>query len=50
MVERQARDLEVQGSNCGPSSNFSLELKKKIETKIQYNRTVKKALRLIVNL
>ena len=25
--ERQARDLEVRGSNPGPSSNFSLEFK-----------------------
>ena len=27
MVERQARDLEVRGSNPGPGSNFSLESK-----------------------
>ena len=26
VVERQARDLEVRGSNPGPGSNFSLEL------------------------
>ena len=26
MVERQARDLELRGSNPGPGSNFSLEL------------------------
>ena len=25
MLERQARDLEVQGLNLGPGSNFSLE-------------------------
>ena len=25
MVERQARDLEIRGSNPGPGSNFSLE-------------------------
>ena len=30
MVERQARDLEVRGSNPGPGSNFSLELKFKM--------------------
>ena len=28
MVERKARDLEVQDSNPGPGSNFSLEIKK----------------------
>ena len=27
MVECQARDLEVRGSNPGPGSNFSLEFK-----------------------
>ena len=27
VVERQARDLEVRGSNPGPGSNFSLEFK-----------------------
>ena len=27
MVERQARDLEVRGSNPVPGSNFSLEFK-----------------------
>ena len=27
MVERQARDLEVRGSNPGPGSNLSLEFK-----------------------
>ena len=27
MVECQARDLKVRGSNPGPGSNFSLELK-----------------------
>ena len=27
MVERQARDLEVRGSNPGPSLNISLEFK-----------------------
>ena len=27
-VERQARDLEVRGSNPGPGPNFSLEIKK----------------------
>ena len=27
MVERQAIDLEVRGSNSGPGSNFSLEFK-----------------------
>ena len=27
VVERQARDLEAQDSNPGPSSNFSLEFK-----------------------
>ena len=27
MVERQARDLKVRGSNPGPGSNFSLEFK-----------------------
>ena len=26
MVERHARDLEVQGSNPGPDSNFSFEI------------------------
>ena len=26
MVERQAGDLEVQGSNPGPGSNFSLDI------------------------
>ena len=27
MVERQARDMEVRGSNPGPGSSFSLEFK-----------------------
>ena len=27
MVERQAKDLEVRGSNLGPGLNFSLEFK-----------------------
>ena len=27
MVERQARDLEVRGSDLGTGSNFSLEFK-----------------------
>ena len=27
VAERQARDLEVRGSNPGPGSNFSLEFK-----------------------
>ena len=27
MVEHQASDLEVQGSNPSPGSNFSLEIK-----------------------
>ena len=31
MVERQARDLEVRGSNPG-SSNFALEIKIRIKT------------------
>ena len=30
MVERQARDVEVQGSNPGPGSNFSIEFEFKI--------------------
>ena len=25
LVERQAKDMEVRGSNSGPGSNFSLE-------------------------
>ena len=28
MVERQARDLEVRGSNPGPGSNLCLEFEK----------------------
>ena len=28
MIERQARGLEVRGSNPGQGSNFSLEFKK----------------------
>ena len=31
MLERQARDLEVRGSNLGPGSNFSLESKFKMK-------------------
>ena len=30
MVERQARDLKVRGTNPGPGSNFSLEFKFKL--------------------
>ena len=34
MVEHQARDLEVRGSNPGPGPNFSIEFKfKKDDTK-----------------
>ena len=32
MVDRQARDLEVQSSNTGPGLNFALEINKKIDT------------------
>ena len=28
MVERQAKDLDIRGSNPGPGLNFSLEIKK----------------------
>ena len=38
MIERQARDLEAQGSNPGPGSNFSLRLER---TKQIRNKKIK---------
>ena len=47
IAERQARDMEVQGSNPGPSLNFALEFKKSKPIgitvgKIPFNLTVQK--------
>ena len=37
MVERQAGDLEVRGSNPGPDLNFPLEFEKQVHANISWH-------------